>query len=104
MIRRTIPALRMSLCLAAVLLALTGAIDAQELGPNYKYVEGGALWVNPDGFSSDTGWFVGATFGTKHFQAFGEYADPGDPASWFVGAGWHGLLGPKADLVAQGAY
>ena len=95
---------RAILCGTVILVALTSAARAQALGPNYNFVEGGVLWIDPDDLGSDIGWFAGGSFGTRSFHAFGEFADPGDPATWFIGAGWHGLLGQKADLVAQGAF
>jgi hypothetical protein len=92
--------------IVSVLLAC-GVSHAQSdaPAPRYTFVEGGWLYVDPDGASSDNGWFAGVSIGlAKSFQVFGEYGDPGDFESWNVGGGWHGLLGRRADLVAQASY
>ena len=85
-------------------IVLGGIADAPAASPNYTYAEGGWLRVNPDNVSSDNGWFLGGSYGSKRFQAFIEYGDPGDPELFAIGAGWHGLLGDKADLVLQAAF
>jgi hypothetical protein len=104
MIRQTFVFVRAAVLVVALALLVTLAPAAEAASPNYKYAEGGWLYVDPDGASSDSGWFLGGQFGTKRWQVFGEYGDPGDFESWYVGAGWHGLLGKKADLVANLAY
>jgi hypothetical protein len=91
----------------ASILLVGGVGHAQDEAPapRYTFVEAGWLYVDPDKASSDNGWFAGVSVGlAKNFQVFGEYGDPGDFESWNVGGGWHGLLGRRADLVAQAAY
>lgn len=78
--------------------------QAQAPAPAYTYAEAGLLRIDPDNAGSDTGWFVGGSLALGKFQVFAEYGDPGDFELWFVGGGWHGLLGRRADLVAQGAF
>jgi hypothetical protein len=103
--------LTVALCLPAAALAV---------GPNYSFVEAGYIDVDVDVDTVDLdgiddsgdGWFVGGSFGSKRWHIFGEYqeGDLGSGASkldqerWFVGAGWHGLLGERADLVVEVAY
>jgi len=85
----------------------TSAALAQEEVP-WTYVEAGYLSVDPDNFSdSGDNWFAGGSIGfLKHFHAFAEYVN-GDYSSnvsntyWNFGAGWHGGLGDKADIVGQ---
>lgn len=94
---------RASLLALAVSLT-TGGAELHGASPDYRYIEGGLFRIDPDRGSSDNGYFFGGSYGTKRAQFFAEYGDPGDPEIWTVGAGWHGLLGSKADLVAQAAF
>lgn len=81
---------------------------ARAEAPNYSYLEAGYLNVNPDDLEdSGDNWFAGASVGLfKNFHINGRYID-GDYAPnidfsyWDVGAGWHGLLGEQADLLAE---
>ena len=72
--------------------------------PSYKFIEGG--YIEEDGSSSDSedGWFAGAMYGGKRWHGFVEYDDISDIELVFIGGGWHGLLGEKADVVAQISY
>ena len=93
-----------------VLMALAcSAAVAQE--PGYGYIEGGYLQVDPDDFSgSGDNWYLLGSMGfLKHFHASakyvsGDYADNVDLSIWQFAAGWHGLLGEKADVVAEATW
>jgi hypothetical protein len=86
------------------IVLLAGAVHAQTV--NWNYAEGGWANVDPDGGSSEDGWFLGGAFELKkapiHF--FGEFNDLGDIDIWQLGGGWHGALGKRADLFADGAF
>lgn len=92
------------------LFALAGsAAVAQE--PNYGYIEGGYLRVDPDDFSgSGDNWYALGSMGLfKNFQlsakyVSGDYADNVDLKVWQFAGGWHGLLGEKADVVAEATW
>ena len=108
-LRSSSPALRAAVRRALLLafvaaVVATSSLGAQAASPHYKFVEGGWLRLNPDGASSDNGWFIGGQWGGRNFQIFAEYGDTGDPEMGMIGAGWHGLLGKRADLVLQVAY
>jgi hypothetical protein len=90
--------------LVFVLFSLLLAFPAEAQEPRYTFVEGGLLHDNPEGGDSDDGLFVGGSFGTKRFHIFAEYDDPGSVELWQVGGGWHGLLGQRADIIAEAAY
>jgi hypothetical protein len=95
------PRMKYALVLVTVLLA-SGLALAQDEGPKWGYVEGGWIDFDPDDGVSDDGWFAGASFGLgKNFHLLAEYDDIGAYTFWNAGAGWHGLLGDKADLFAQ---
>jgi hypothetical protein len=86
-----------------VLLAfLPTALQAAE--PRYTFVEGGLTRVNPDGGSAENGAFLGGSFALAGFHFFGEVFDVSEWEGIELGGGWHGLLGPDADLVAQASY
>ncbi|MGH9870257.1 MAG: hypothetical protein ACREAA_19125 [Candidatus Polarisedimenticolia bacterium] len=92
--------------LCALLLILMGPA-LSFAGPRdlrYGFVEGGWLREDLEVSDSENGWFGGASFGLRSFHFFGEYRDPGDFESWEAGAGWHGLFGPKFDLVLEAAF
>ena len=99
-----------SLTRSAILFGIAAAVtiggfrDVQAATPSYKFAEVGWLWIDPDGAGSESGVFLGGSWGTRRLQFFAEYGDPGDPEIWNIGAGWHGLLGDKADVVAEIAY
>ncbi len=92
--------------MGASMALVSSAVLAQ--APNYGYVEGGYLNVNPDNFSgSGDNWYLEGSMGL--FKSFhlsarytnGNYADNVDLALWNFAAGWHGLLGEKADVVGE---
>jgi hypothetical protein len=89
---------------AILVLFVAGNVCAQ--APHWKYVEGGWGYLDPDFGSSENGWFVRASFdlGKLPLHFFGEYGDYGPLETWQVGGGWHGLLGERADLFADGAF
>lgn len=89
--------------LVAVVVFLAGTAQAQTV--NWKYVEGGWGTFDPDQSSSDDGWFVGGAvdLGKVPIHLFADFADFGLDI-YQVGGGWHGLLGEKADLFADGAF
>ena len=93
---------RILLVIAIVFLA--GAVHAQTV--NWKYVEGGYGSVDPDWGSRESGWFVGGAFDLNkipiHFIA--DFGNFGKLDTWQVGGGWHGLLGERADLFADGTF
>jgi len=89
---------------------VAASMAAQASAPPWIYVEGGYLVNDPDEFS-ETGdnWFVGGMGGGKMWHVFieyqnGDFVDGVDNENWEVGLGWHGLLGERADLVADVAY
>ena len=96
----------------AALLALTGSVVlAGDEGPAWTYIEAGYLNVNPDNASgSGDNWFAGASLGfLKNFHVSGryvngDYADNLSQTFWTFAAGWHGLLGEKADVVAEATW
>jgi hypothetical protein len=100
------------IAIAGVVFAVASMAQAAE--PPWIYVEGGYLVNDPDleGIdSSETGdnWFVGGMGGGKMWHVFvdyqqGDFVDGVDNKNWKLGVGWHGLLGERADLVADGAY
>ena len=94
----------------ATLMALAGSVAFAQ-APGYGYIEGGYLNVDPDNFnSSGDNWYGEASMGLfKNFQlsgryVTGDYAQNVDLSYWQFAAGWHGLLGEKADVVAQATW
>jgi hypothetical protein len=95
-----------------VAAGFSGAAVAQ--APDWSYLEAGYSNLNVDDGSIDddgAGWFAGANFEIfKSFHIFGRYNDNSlddtdiDVTRWYVGAGWHGLLGEKADLLGEVAW
>jgi len=96
---RLLRALSIVVCVCA-----TGAIHAQTV--NWKYVDVGWAGVDPDRGSSENGLLLGGAFdlGKAPIHLFGEYNDLGSNNVWQLGGGWHGLLGERADLFADGAF
>ena len=99
-----------ALALILGLAAIPGAAIAED-GPSWSYVEAGFNSVDLDELDDDgDGYFIGASFGGKHWHVFGRFIDNTtddsdlDITRYFVGGGWHGLLGEKADLLAEAAY
>jgi hypothetical protein len=98
--RRSVPK---SLLLIAIAFVV-GTVHAQTV--NWKYVEGGWLNFDPDAGSSEDGLFLGGAvdLGKAPFHLYGQFGDIGDLDLVQVGGGWHGLLGERADLFADGAF
>lgn len=95
-------ALRTLLVVAVVVLV--GTVQAQTI--NWSYAEGGWGTLDPDRGSSENGWFLGGAvdLGKLPLHLMAEFGDFGDLDIWQIGGGWHGLLGQKADLFADGAF
>jgi len=96
-------------CLKGILgilavLLVVGSVDAQTV--NWTFVEGGWITFDPDNASRENGWFVGGSGALRKvpIHIFGEWADLDVVNIWQAGAGWHGLLGKRADLFADGAF
>ena len=89
-------------------LIAPGAVQAEQ--PAWSYIEVGANSIDVDELSdSGDGYFVGGSFSGKRFHVFGRWIDNSidedfDVSRWYAGAGWHGLLGEKADLFGEVAY
>ena len=94
---------RILFCCVLFALTLLPGLALAQSSPRWTFVEGGAIRVDPDDLSADNGWYVGASVGIKSFHIIGEF-DGLDFNRWELGGGWHGLLGKKADLVAEGTY
>lgn len=90
--------------LAIALALVFGAVQAQTV--SWKYVEGGYGGVDPDWGSKENGWLVGGAFdlGKIPIHFMGDYASFGKYDIWQIGGGWHGLLGERADLFADGTF
>jgi hypothetical protein len=89
------------------LMALVSSAAFAE-APGYGYIEGGYLNVNPDNFdTTGSNWYATGSMGLgKHFHLSaqylsGNYSENVDLSLWNFAAGWHGLLGEKADLVFE---
>jgi hypothetical protein len=87
-----------------VVALLAGTVHAQTVG--WNYVEGGWGTLDPDRGSREDGWFVGGAVGLGKLplHVYGEFGDFGPLDQWQIGFGWHGLLGKRADLFADGAF
>jgi len=90
-----------------IVIALASAVaHAQE--PNYNLIDGGWWNFNPDEATSEDGWFLGGGFELKsrkmRFHLGAEIGRLGSSTTWEIGGGWHGLLGKRADLVANGSW
>ena len=96
----------------AALMVLAASVGlAQDEGPGWTYVEAGYLNIDPDELSgSGDNFFAGASLGfLKNFHVSGryvdgDYADDASQTFWTFAAGWHGLLGEKADLLAEATW
>jgi len=95
--------MRRVLTVVAVVL-LAGTAHAQSV--NWKWVEAGWAKFDPSHSTSRNGWFAAGAFDLKNIpiHLFAEYADFDRYDLWQVGGGWHGLLGERADLFADGAF
>jgi len=98
--------MRRALTILLVTMAAVAAATAQAQTIDWKYAEAGWTTVDPDRGSSENGWFLGGAFdlGKVPIHLFGEFADYDSANVWQVGGGWHGLLGERADLFADGAF
>ena len=94
---------KMKVLLIAAMLCIAPAMAyAQVEPPKWGYLEAGIIDFDPeDGASDDGAYAMGSFTIFKHFHIVAEYDDVGDYTFWNAGAGWHGLLGDKADLFAQ---
>lgn len=90
--------------LVAAIILLAGTAHAQTV--RWSYVEGGGASIDPDRGDRENGWFVGGSVGLGKvpIHLIGDFASMGSLDTWLVGGGWHGLLGEKADLFADGAF
>jgi len=91
---------------AVFAMILTGGFTRAQ-SPNYDIAEVGWRNLNPDGADSRDGWFLGGGFELNkraRFHFFGDIGELSDSRTWSVGGGLHGLLGKRADLVAQVAW
>jgi hypothetical protein len=103
---------RPSLPLSLALLGFLAASSITVAGsPSWTYVEAGYNNVDLDNLNEEgDGWFVGASLGFKHMHLFGRAIQSetdvtdSDFNRWYVGGGWHGLLGERSDLVGELAY
>ena len=100
--------LRLAL-LVAIVVSLSCSVTLAA-APAWTYVEAGYLNVDPDNLDSGDSWFAGGSLGfLKNFHANaryvdGDYSNNLDYTYWEFGGGWHGLLGEKADLVAEASW
>ena len=103
------------LSLFLMILCVPGLLLAD--GPAYTFVEGGYIDNEFDDSSFDSGdsYFVGGSLGGKRWHAFAEYKDGDvdgastsfssiDLTTWYVGAGWHGGLGERGDIIGELAW
>lgn len=90
--------------LVIAIVCLAGTVHAQS--PSWRYVEGGYGNWNPDRGDTQDGPFVGAAFdlGKIPIHFIGEFGSFDDVDIFQIGGGWHGLLGEKADLFADGTF
>lgn len=94
---------RSHLILLVVALALfSGTVQAKSI--SWKYAEFGWGRFDPDRGNEENGWFAGGSVNFGPIHVFGDYGDFGPLDNWQVGAGWHGLLGKRADLFADAAF
>jgi hypothetical protein len=96
--------------LVFVLMLSGSAVVSAADGPGWTYVEAGYLGVDVDNLQgTGNNWFAGGAFGWKSIHLIGQYsngdaADNVERTDWRLGVGWHGLLGEKADLLAEVAW
>ena len=97
--------------LGFVLCALAAPAVAVAAAPPWTLVEAGYNNVNVDDIDdSGSGAYLAGSFGGKNFHVFANYSGNStddfdlDLNRWFVGGGWHGLFGEKADLFGDLAY
>ena len=104
----------------AITMLVLAAGTATAAEPSYTYLEGGYVDVGADldldldldilGLVETDGWFAGFSFRLANFHFIGNYEkisgvlDFSDTTTWNAGAGWHGLLGRRADLVIEASY
>lgn len=99
---------RLILGVFVLVVAVSFGTAAQAAAPVYSYVEAGYNDIDIDELEPTDGGFIGGGFGGKSWHAFAQYNDSSgdfvDVTQWWLGAGWHGGLGEKADIVAEAAY
>jgi len=90
--------------LVLVMALAGGSVRAQTV--NWNYAQAGYGNLDPDHGSKEDGWFGGGAFelGKIPIHVIGEYGDFDGNKIWYAGAGWHGLLGERADLVADASF
>jgi hypothetical protein len=93
-----------SILFVIALVFLAGTAHAQSV--HWKYVQAGWGSVDPDRGTREDGLLVGGAFDLTKvpIHIFGEFNDLGRNDVWQLGGGWHGLLGQRADLFADGAF
>jgi len=95
---------------AVCIVFLSASMAAHAAEVPWTYVEAGYLNNDPEEIDgSGDNWFLGGAFGGKMWHVFAEYQQGDfveniDNKNWKLGAGWHGLLGERADLLAELAY
>ena len=94
----------MRVLIVIAIASLVGTVHAQTV--SWKYLDAGWAGADPDRGSSENGFLVdGAVdLGKVPIHLFGEFNDLGPHNVWQLGGGWHGLLGERADLFADGAF
>jgi hypothetical protein len=90
--------------LVLAVACLVGTAQAQAV--NWTYVQGGFASFDPDRGSREDGWLVGGSveLGDVPIHLFGDFGSLDDIDIVQLGGGWHGLLGEKADLFADGSF
>jgi hypothetical protein len=92
-----------------IALVFAAAVNAQQSNVSevsWTYFEGGIANFKPDGRRDQTGLFGGGSIGlgVVPIHVFAEIGSLDEIDTLQLGAGWHGLLGPKADLFADLSY
>jgi hypothetical protein len=83
---------------------LSGVAHAQTV--NWTYVQGGYATFDPDQGSRQDGWFAGGSvaLGKIPIHIIGDFGSLDNIDVFQIGGGWHGLLGKRADLFADGTF
>jgi hypothetical protein len=93
---------KVKLALGLLAVLMVPCISLAQEAPHWTYVEAGYVDFDPESSSGDSGAYGEGSWGIfKSFHLLGEYAAAGDYTLWNLGGGWHGLLGEKADLLAE---
>jgi len=80
------------------------AQDSNTGSVSWTYIEGGLGSFKPDGRSNQNGLFGGGSIGVGALHFIGELGSLDKITTVQLGGGWHGLLGPTADLFADISY